>query len=102
MAAGAALGLELRWAKKIGADDRQPQSPSLDAWLPLRISLGEFPGLRSLAWQVGEGLQTVTPREAFGFYERNWRHLDEASLGAHERALVRALRETFGGIVVGV
>lgn len=96
MAAGAVLGFQLQWARETDADDGQPQTPSLDAWLPLHISLADFPGLRTLAWQVHEGLETLSPREAFGLYDRNWRHLDEASLGVEERALVRALNETFG------
>jgi len=30
-------------------------------------------------------------------YERNARHIDESSLGPHEKALLRALRAVFDG-----
>ncbi len=96
LAAAAVLGLELSLAEDAG--DTPPLSPpSLAAWLPLRIRLADYPGLRSLAWQVREGLEAVTPREALGLYERNWRHLDDASLDAGERALVHTLRQVFDG-----
>ena len=97
LGAAAVLGLELEWAKEDDEETPPRQAPSLAAWLPLHIQLADYPGLDSLAWQIREGLEAVTPREALGLYERNWRHLDEASLTAHERALVRALHATFDG-----
>jgi hypothetical protein len=63
--------------------------------LPLNIRLADFPALRGLAWQVGEGMDMLTPREALGLYERNARHFDEASLAPHEKALLHALRAVF-------
>jgi len=62
--------------------------------LPLRILLADFPQLRRLAWQV-HGVDTLTPREALGFYERNWRHIDNDRLEPRERQLIEALREVF-------
>lgn len=97
LAASAVLGMDLEWANDGGDETAHPPAPSLAAWLPLRIRLADYPGLRSLAWQIREGREAVTPREALGLYERNWRHLDEASLTAHERALVHALHATFDG-----
>ncbi|MBN8726456.1 MAG: helix-turn-helix domain-containing protein [Xanthomonadales bacterium] len=64
--------------------------------LPLRIRLGDFPQLRRLAWQVADEAQILSPREALGVYERNWRHLQPERLGARERKLIEALREVFG------
>ena len=52
--------------------------------------------LQQLAWQV-QGSDELTPREALGIYERNWRHLDEAALLPRERSLIDALRLAFGG-----
>jgi transcriptional regulator with XRE-family HTH domain len=95
LAAAAALDLDLRLLEA-EADDGRRGTPAADA-LPLTIRLAEFPGLRRLAWQVGEGVDTLTPREALGLYERNARHLDEASLPRHELALLRALRAVFDG-----
>lgn len=44
---------------------------SLDVALPLLIRMTDYPGLRRLAWQVGEAVDTLSPREAFGLYTRN-------------------------------
>jgi len=67
-----------------------------DAWLPLHIRLDDYPQLRRLAWQVGDGAQVLSPREALGLYERNWRHLPTDRLEAREKALIDALRQAFG------
>ncbi|MGQ9427674.1 helix-turn-helix domain-containing protein [Gilvimarinus sp. F26214L] len=64
--------------------------------IPVRIELSKYPQLRQLAWQV-HGTDELTPQEAFGIYERNWRHLDKAAMGAHELELVDALRAVFEG-----
>ena len=65
-------------------------------WLPARVRLADYPALKQLAWQV-QGTDELTPREALGIYERNWRHLDEAALLPHERNLIDVLRLAFGG-----
>ncbi len=65
--------------------------------LPLQIRLEDYPQLRQLAWQVGDGRQTLTPREALGLYERNWRHVQAELLEPREQALLDGLREVFGG-----
>jgi len=43
------------------------------------------------------GVSTVTPEDALGLYERNWRHVDTAALDPAERALVNALAQHLGG-----
>lgn len=68
----------------------------LDGVLPLYIRLDDYPQLRHLAWQVGDATQVVSPREAIGLYERNWRHLQPELLEPKERALIDALRQVFG------
>lgn len=75
-------------APPVKADDRT-------GWLPLRIRLGAYPQLKQLAWQV-QGTDELTPREALGIYERNWRHVDELALSPDERGLIDALRQVFG------
>jgi transcriptional regulator with XRE-family HTH domain len=72
-----------------------PQETPRHGWLPARIRIADYPWLKELAWQV-HGLQELTPREALGIYERNWRHLDPATLSAPERELVDALRLVLG------
>lgn len=93
LAAATALGMDLRLLVP-GDHDADHAAPTPDT-LPLSIRLADFPALRTLAWQVGEGVDTLTPREAFGLYERNARHLDEPSLVPREKALLRALRAIF-------
>lgn len=64
--------------------------------LPDRIVLAQYPQLRQLAWSA-PGLAELTPREAFGLYERNWRHIDVSAMEANERALVESLVARLGG-----
>jgi transcriptional regulator with XRE-family HTH domain len=95
LAAATAIGLDLQLLARSGGEaDRS--APATET-LPLKIRLDDFPALRTLAWQVGEGVDTLTPREAFGLYERNARHIDEPSLTPHEKALLRTLRTVFDG-----
>lgn len=68
---------------------------SRQGWLPARVCIADYPWLKELAWQV-HGPEELTPREALGIYERNWRHLDPETLSPAERDLVAALRLAFG------
>ncbi|TDK18850.1 XRE family transcriptional regulator [Luteimonas aestuarii] len=70
--------------------------------LPLRIRLQDYPQLRQLAWQVADDATELSPREALGVYERNWRHVQPAALDARERNLIAALRDVFGSEVLRV
>lgn len=69
---------------------------NMNGWIPARIRLGDYPELKQIAWQV-QGSETLSPTEAWDIYERNWRHLDELALTAHERQLIDALCLAFGG-----
>lgn len=65
--------------------------------LPKRIRLRDFPQLKKLAWQL-HGVDGISPQDALELYERNWRHLDRATLSEDEAALINALsRELAGG-----
>ena len=63
---------------------------------PARIRLADYPQLKRLAWQL-HGVATLSPEDALGLYERNWRHVDTAALDAAERGLVNALVQHLGG-----
>jgi transcriptional regulator with XRE-family HTH domain len=65
-----------------------------EGWIPARIRLVDYPQLKQLAWQV-QGADTLSPKEAWDIYERNWRHLDEQALGLPEQQLIDALRLAF-------
>jgi len=68
---------------------------SRKGWLPASVRIADYPWLKELAWQV-HGPQELTPREALGIYERNWRHLDPEMLSPAERDLIEALRLALG------
>jgi transcriptional regulator with XRE-family HTH domain len=65
-------------------------------YIPVRISLAEYPQLKQLAWHV-HGVDSLSPREALSIYERNWRHLDLEAMEEKERCLVEALHQVFDG-----
>lgn len=71
------------------------EGASHEGWIPAKIHLSEYPQLRQLAWQV-HGTEELTPSEALGIYERNWRHIDIQSLEKNERDLMEALRAGLG------
>ncbi len=105
VAAARALDLQVKLGPKPAVLERAgalDPTPPLDKWLPLEIALADFPGLRRLAWQLQEGLESVTPREAWGLYERNWRHLHVDDLPENERALIAGLTKAFGDLHAGV
>lgn len=66
------------------------------AKVPKRVRLRDFPELEKLAWQL-HGVDEITPQEALELYERNWRHVDRASLSDEEAALIDLLSREIGG-----
>jgi transcriptional regulator with XRE-family HTH domain len=94
MAACAALGLQIVARR---ADEMPPgPAPARRGWIPSRVRIADYPILQQLAWQV-HGASELTPREALGIYERNWRHVDAAAMTQDERDLVDGLRQALGG-----
>jgi transcriptional regulator with XRE-family HTH domain len=85
----AALGLDFGIVTTDRRDDNRK------GWIPARIRLPDYPQLKQLAWQV-HGIDELTPVEALGIYERNWRHLDFAVMEPRERDLIDALRLALG------
>lgn len=86
----AALGLQLQLAGALPA--AEARGPAM----PQRLRLAELPALRQLAWQLDPATD-LTPRQALELYERNWRHLDPASMTPQERELLGRLVHTVGG-----
>lgn len=70
--------------------------PVLDAPAaePATITVGDYPGLRTLAWQTDAGT-TITETEALNLYERGWRHLNQETLTDHEKAFIQHLADTY-------
>ena len=86
----AALGLDISLSLPA---DQAAVAPTADrtGWIPARVRLADYPQLKQLAWHV-QGVDELTPAEALGIYERNWRHIDASTLQPHEQQLVDALR----------
>ncbi len=95
--AAEALGLELTLAPQAAP----AQAPEPDtrkqrtATLPEHIRIADFAELKRLAWHI-PGAAELTPEEAFGLYERNWRHVAQDRLQPDERALIERLWQRFG------
>jgi transcriptional regulator with XRE-family HTH domain len=64
--------------------------------IPERIRLDQYPELKKLAWQL-QGVEELSPDDALDLYERNWRHVDRASLSLAEIALIKSLSQSLGG-----
>ena len=69
-----------------------PAAPNL----PEKIAIAKYPQLKNLSWQLKADTQ-LTQQEAWGIYNRNWRHLDEGELTAAEEALIQNLKKKFEG-----
>jgi transcriptional regulator with XRE-family HTH domain len=65
------------------------------AALPEGIKIAGYPQLRRIAWQLFPAAE-LTPEEAWGTYERNWRHVDVGALGASARRLLSDLARALG------
>jgi transcriptional regulator with XRE-family HTH domain len=94
LAACTALGLHF----EVNANDQPQSATEVDhkGWIPSRVRIADYPVLQQLAWQV-HGASELTPREALGIYQRNWRHVDSAKLSPHEQDLVDGLRQALEG-----
>lgn len=93
-----ALGLDAEVIAR-EAKSAATKEPDRKGWIPARVRIVDYPKLKELAWQV-HGTPELTPREALGIYERNWRHLDPATLSKDESDLVEALRQGLGSDAV--
>ena len=85
-----ALGLQIQTKLKAGLGEESQAGPNTSV-IPSEIKLTEYPQLKQLAWHI-HGLDALTPIEAFGIYDRNWRHLDATSLTPKEKFLIDALK----------
>lgn len=86
----AVLGLHLEVNTQKQVKTKQPSN----RFLPLEIPFKDYPQLKFLAWQI-HGVDYLTPKEAWGIYQRNWRHLEEESLTEDEAKLIQLLRTVF-------
>lgn len=94
---GVSIGAWAAAARVIGLklDLRSSVTESMAPPFPEQVHLDNYPQLKSLTWNL-PGVRTVSPRQAFELYERNWRHVDRSALGPSEQALIEALGSQFG------
>ncbi|RYF33272.1 MAG: XRE family transcriptional regulator [Comamonadaceae bacterium] len=89
----AALGVQIRIVD--AATGTAPVAQA-EADIPAAaIRLADHTQLRQLAWHLPDAAE-LTPEEALGLYERNWRHIDQAAVSVQERALIDRLVATLG------
>ncbi len=65
------------------------------------ITIGDFPELKLICWNRRADDQ-IDDATAFALYERNWKHVDPARLGAEERDLIERLTREQGHGVMNV
>jgi transcriptional regulator with XRE-family HTH domain len=88
--AAAAVGLHV-YASRLN----EPVDALHQNTIPVEIDLAAYPQLATLAWQISSDTR-LRPLEAWGIYERNWRHIDQAALTEQERGLIEALERAVG------
>lgn len=95
-APGVAAGSYARALDALGLADIDPAAgvapKGVPGSIPTRITVGDYPELRALAWSLHPGTQ-LTPRQVLDLYDTNARHLDAAALTDPERTLIENLRE---------
>jgi len=55
----------------------------------------DYPELSLLVWNR-DAKRPIPAEEVFALYERNWRHVDKASIQPREAALIQRLADDFG------
>jgi transcriptional regulator with XRE-family HTH domain len=95
MNALAALGLDVEVVAPVESSAKEIAAPAPSHTSTKTIRVADFAQLRRLAWQLPADAE-LTPEEAWGTYERNWRHADPSALEANERELLADLARMLG------
>ncbi|MFM9927420.1 helix-turn-helix transcriptional regulator [Variovorax sp. H27-G14] len=95
MNALAALGLDVAVVAPTEGASGKASAPTPPRAPTETVRLADYPELRRLAWQLPADAE-LTPQEAWGTYERNWRHADPSALQDHERQLLADLARALG------
>lgn len=74
-------------------EERDEQAP-VDPGMVEMVRVGDYPLLRAAVWQL-DADTVLDGFEALRTYERNWRHLDHATVGTQEKALIQALADRY-------
>jgi len=89
MNALAALGLDVDVIAPAALAPANPPTPRKT------VRIADHAQLRRLAWQLPPDAE-LTAQEAWGIYERNWRHADPSALDPRERQLLHDLARALG------
>lgn len=92
VAAGAYAAVLAALGSSLTAIDSQAQHA-----LPSYVHIDEYPVLRSMAWQLREGV-LITPAEAWDIYRRHSEILNTSVVDIREARLLRALKRKFGEV----
>ncbi len=95
MNALAALGLDVEVTAPVEGTAKEMATPAPSLMPTKTVRVGDFAQLRRLAWQLPADAE-LTPEEAWGTYERNWRHADPSALEDNERQLLAELARLLG------
>lgn len=95
MNALAALGLDVEVTAPVEGAAKEMATPAPTRTPTKTVRVGDFAQLRRLAWQLPADAE-LTPEEAWGTYERNWRHADPSALEDNERQLLSELARLLG------
>ncbi|WP_447771234.1 helix-turn-helix domain-containing protein [Variovorax boronicumulans] len=95
MNALAALGLDVEVTAPVAGTAKEMVTPPSSRTPTKTVRVGDFAQLRRLAWQLPADAE-LTPEEAWGTYERNWRHADPSALEDNERQLLDELAHMLG------
>lgn len=95
MNALAALGLDVEVIAPADSAVKKAVVPASPRKSTKAVRVADYAQLRRLAWQLPADAE-LTPEEAWGTYERNWRHADPSALEDNERQLLAELARMLG------
>lgn len=97
-----ALGLQLKVDGVLGAPEPAAAGGPKRGVSVDSVRVSDYPQLQLLAWHLpgAKGDLAVPGAQALALYERNWRHLEPATLIQRERDLIEALAKAHGNGVL--
>jgi transcriptional regulator with XRE-family HTH domain len=95
MNALAALGLDVEVIAPADGAVEKAAVPASPRTPTKTVRVADYAQLRRLVWQLPADAE-LTPEEAWGTYERNWRHADPSALEDNERQLLAELARMLG------
>lgn len=92
------IGAYLNALRALGLELKVVTAEHLSSVPEDTVRVVDYPQLKQIAWH--RQADTLTKREAFALYERNWRHIDQSSMDPSERNFIAGLMRTYGNGVM--